>query len=222
MQDKDAVPETPESKSREQKALARLERLRVHVALPLLILVMLTLTSASRKSATYDEPAILTASIHYVRSFDPALNAENPPLLKALWALPTLLIPRVEDPDPPPSLRYSYDLADLTQFSRQYLFRHPDHGAILFAARCMNILLAAMLGVAVYGAACRTWDRRTGLAALWIYALSPNLIAHARLVTPDLGCAGLVFVSTATLAATIRRSTPTRIVVAGLALGPRC
>jgi 4-amino-4-deoxy-L-arabinose transferase-like glycosyltransferase len=62
--------------------------------------------------------------------------------------------------------------------------------------RCVTIAFAIILGAVIYMWASRLYGRGAGLLSLTLYALSPNLIAHSRLITTDVFCAGMMAIST--------------------------
>jgi len=147
-----------------------------------------------RKSATYDEPALLASGTHFLRTFDHRFNAENPPLLKAVYALPTLGL--FSGSSEMHSKRvYSYDMQTAIAHGNRVLFSQPRWRAALFGCRLMVVLTACALAAFFYCVARRIWNRRTAGVLLWLFCLSPNILAHARLFTPDLGCTALFFVT---------------------------
>ena len=110
-------------------------------------------------------------------------------------------------------------MPEQAEFGNAFLYsqRHPR--VLLFCCRCMAVLAGCVLGASVYLTSLRVWDRVTASGLLWIYALSPNLLAHTRLVTPDLGCALFIFLTTVAVACVLKRREPRYVLLAGLALG---
>lgn len=191
-----------------------------HPLLPIAVFILLAVTSMWRKSATYDEPLLLASGAHYLRTFDVSINAENPPLLKALYALPTLAVRKFGTDVPvPDKLPYSYEMPEEFSYGNAVLYSHPHHRLILFACRCMAVAAGTLLALVLFLAASRIWSRETALAVLWVYALSPNLLAHTRLISVDLGCAAAVFGSVLALHDLIRRPNRLRTVIFGGCLG---
>jgi len=92
----------------------------------------------------------------------------NFPLGQLIIALPVKL------------LGYSYNL-----FTEQHLF--------LF--RLPVLLMGLLLGVLVYRFASELYGRNAGLAALFLFALSPNILAHSSLATLDLPITFFIFIS---------------------------
>jgi len=174
----------------------------------------------ARKSATYDEPILLVSGARYLRTLDPALNAENPPLLKALYALPTLASEHFRAAtDIDASLRYSYSMGDEFEFASRVLFADPAHRAVLYACRLLALGLAACLGLLLYTVCRARWDAEVAAAVLWLFALCPNVLAHSQLVTPDLGCTLFVFLAVLCLWRLLQAPGWPRALCFGLALG---
>lgn len=173
-----------------------LGRLLLTPWLPLAVFVVLAGSSTARKSATYDEPILLVSGARYLRTFDPALNAENPPLLKAFYALPTLFSGHYRAAtDIDAGLRYSYSMGSEFEFASRVLFSDPAHRSVLYACRGLAVVLTASLGLVLYAVCRARWNRGVAVAVLWVYGLCPNVLAHGQLITPDVGCALFVFLA---------------------------
>ncbi|MBU0640323.1 MAG: glycosyltransferase family 39 protein [Planctomycetes bacterium] len=104
---------------------------------------------------------------------------------------------------PVAALGYSYEL-----FTEQHL--------LLF--RLPVLLLAAATGVFVYRFAAEVYDRRAGLAAMFLYCLSPNMLAHASLATLDVPIACFVFLTIYALWRCVRRPHWARMLALSVAL----
>ena len=199
----------------------RFWRVLRHPALPLVVFALLAVTSLARKSPTYDEPVLLASGARFLRTGDNGVNAENPPLLKALYALPTLCVPgfRAAPAGIPRDPRFSYDMGAEFAWANAFLRANPRPLALFFVCRLFVVLLAVGLGVVLYRVAAEAWNRAVALWALWGYALSPNILAHARLITPDLGCTAAVFVASVMLYRLLTRGRHRDAVGFGVALG---
>lgn len=92
----------------------------------------------------------------------------NPPLGQLLIALPVKIF------------GLSYDL-----YTEQHLF--------LF--RIVGILMAVLLGELIYRFASALFDASVGTAALFLYAFSPNILAHATLATLDFPVVFFIFLA---------------------------
>lgn len=156
----------------------------IAVALLLLIFVQ-TLGSARLKSPTMDEQNHIARGLAYLRTGSLRLSVEHPPLVNALCALPLLLCPQIKLPLDHPSWQSGAWYA----FADEFLWRAnaADVDCIVFLTRLPVIGLALLLGALVYRWARELGGARAGLVALFLLACDPNILAHARLVTTDLG-----------------------------------
>ena len=86
---------------------------------------------ARTTSQTFDEGAHLVAGVSYWRTGDFRLNAEHPPLLKLLWAIPVVLRSDVAfEPD-----AVAWEQRDHWRLADAFLFDAPgDHFELLLAA----------------------------------------------------------------------------------------
>ncbi len=178
------------------------------------------LLAARMKSATFDEPAHIGAGLSYFRTGDFKLNAQHPPLLKEIGALPLLAIGarwpvpdaiwrQVSDP-PPVWLQWQVG-------SEVLAANGPDR--VLFWSRLPFIGLAAALGACLYLWGRRLFGAGTALAALALYVLDPTIVAHAPLVATDVGFAFFVLLFTALLWHYCEHRTLRRLLWCGAALG---
>ncbi len=159
---------------------------RILVTLAVLALLVvhaaLAVTSMAGKSATFDEMVRLTSGVSYWVTGDYRLDPAEPPLAQMWAALPVLAgdfhFPDLDQP--------AWWISDAESVGRQFFFDvENDIDAILFRSRTMIVLLSVACGALVF-----LWSRRLfgawgGLLSLVLYALSPNMLAHARLVTTE-------------------------------------
>ncbi len=167
------------------------ERFLLNGWLPLVVLVALAAGSAAQKSATFDEPVFLASGGYYLRTGDTRFNAENPPLIKAIYALPTLLWGEGKFSKVPSSVFYSYSMGEGFRQANEMVFNCPQFRLLIFLCRLMPILVTCALGYLLYRLVCPLWGARVGRIVLWGLALSPNMMAHARLTTADMATAFL-------------------------------
>ncbi|HEX6201558.1 MAG TPA: glycosyltransferase family 39 protein, partial [Thermoanaerobaculia bacterium] len=92
-------------------------------------------------------------------------------------------------------------------------------GERLRRARLATLLFGVGLGLVVFAWARRSHGDAAGLMALALAAFSPNLLAHARLVTTDVLAAFGIVLALWTFWRLHRRRSATRLAIAGLALG---
>ncbi len=153
----------------------------------------LSFSSMLGDSAIVDEIAHIPAGYSYLKYGDYRLNPEHPPLIKELAAFPLLFLDLKFPLDKP---AWTQDVNGQWESGWNFLYHignNPDK--ILVASRLPIILLAVGLGFAIYEFCRRRYDTPTALVALILYAFSPDIIAHARFVTTDIGIATFTFLS---------------------------
>jgi hypothetical protein len=176
--------------------------------------VGLAVDSMRQTSATYDEPAHLSAAWTHLKLHDYRLSPDHPPLVQSLAAVPLLFMDVKMDP-----ADEAWAAHAIWRFARHWLYIWNDAGRLLFWGRFAIVLVGAGLVTSIV-----LWTRaRFGpgpaLVALVLAVLSPDLLAHGQLVTTDMGAAATMFLAVVAFDAALRRTTPVRVLVAGLALG---
>ncbi|HEY8370768.1 MAG TPA: phospholipid carrier-dependent glycosyltransferase [Thermodesulfobacteriota bacterium] len=158
--------------------------------LPLLLFAAQGVAFIRANTETYDEAMHLAAGYSYLVTRDFRLEPQNPPLVKAYLALPVLLAYR---PPFAPDPRHWQD-ANAFLIGHAFLYGSPVHAtALITASRLANLLLGVLLAALVGLWAGRLWGRRAALLAMALASLEPNLVAHASLVTTDVGVTLFVF-----------------------------
>jgi hypothetical protein len=162
---------------------------RLILGLCLAVLFLQAYPSLSLKTPTFDEPAHIAAGLSYLKTGDFRINLQHPPLLKEIGALPLALIgvnwPVGEDEwerlsrEPDPFLQW-----DLGQ---QVIYQN-DYERVMFWSRLPFLGLALLLGCLIYAWGRRVVGETAALGALCLYSFDPNIVAHATLVTTDVGC----------------------------------
>jgi hypothetical protein len=164
----------------------------------LLLCFALQVGSARLKAPTYDEQGHIARGYAYVKLGDLHIRIGTPILLNALNALPLLTLPDVRLPVDSPS----WSGTDFHPISERFMWHvNPNADQILFLARLPTTYLTLLLCVFVYRWARELFGPRptstwAGLLALGLCALDPNVIAHGRLATTDLGSAALMYIAT--------------------------
>jgi len=184
------------------------------VALAVVLQAGLAIHAMRGNSATFDEGTHLPAGYTHLALGDHRLNPEQPPLVKLLAAAPLLAVRpqmRVDD--------RAWAEARQWEFGRRFLYRWNDADRLLFLGRLPVVALASCLLVAVFLEARRRFGGGAAAAALGLAALSPEVLAHGALVTTDLAFALFFFLSVGAFVRLLERTTPARLVAAGLATG---
>ena len=159
------------------------------------------------KSLTFDEPSFIGAGYAVARWGDYEVFPQNPPLPQVLAAGAVLLSPSDQDPGPHDGnwhegtspVRLGVALTHLSG-------RRPFSTA--FWARLPNILLGAFLVLLVFGWGRQLFGAVPALLAAALVAFSPNVLAHAKVATADVGCALGMLAAVAAFERTRRRPHP--------------
>jgi hypothetical protein len=181
------------------------------------------LAESHLKSPTSDEPPHIASGLSYVSTGIFRGNPEHPPLLKELSGLSLLAggvrWPRNADTD---ALLHGARKATGLQpeweiGNRLIADNGPDR--VLFWARLPLMLIAMLLGILVYA-----WGRHivgptAAVAAVLVYTLDPSVIAHAFLVTTDVGLAAFTVLLLLALWRYVHEPTTLRLIVCGVSLG---
>src|SRR3989344_6161325 len=184
----------------------------------LLVQFALGISTMVNDSAIADEIAHIPAGYSYVAFSDYRLNPEHPPLLKDLSGLSLLLI----DPAfPKDHISWTKDVNGQWEAGWHFLYHYGnDADLLIFMARLPLLLLAIAFAWFIYFITRRNFGTKPALLALFLFALSPNFLAHSHLVTTDMGIAAFTFLALVTLGTFAARPTRKTLIWAtiGLAL----
>jgi 4-amino-4-deoxy-L-arabinose transferase-like glycosyltransferase len=158
------------------------------IAAVILLIVFLAqvLLASPANSAAFDEEYHFAAGYVYLRTGDPRLSTEHPPLVNVWNALPLLFL------DPKLPLDHAAWQNSMTDdFGDAFLWQaNPDRAVpIVLISRLPIAMLGVLLGAVIFRWATSLFGVKAGLLALTLFAFDPNLIAQARLSTTDLGLA---------------------------------
>jgi len=162
---------------------------RLIAVLLVLLHVALLAWAATRHSPTYDETAHLVAGLSHLDTGRHDLYCVNPPLVRLLAALPVWFSDPVRDWSawrPDPAARSEFAVG------RQFVSANGTESIHLFTiARwaCIPFSLFGALGCYLF--ARDLYGNNAALAALSLWCLSPNILGHAELITPDAAAAAL-------------------------------
>lgn len=161
-------------------------RLSVFAAAIVIALMLLisfqAISSMSQESPTFDEVILLPAGYSYWKTGDYRLDFDSPPLIKLIASVPLLFM------NLPLGTRGfdSWEQANELIFGHGFLY-HQNADRIVFWGRIPIILLSLMLAFFVFKWARELYGLWAGIFALFLYSFEPNILAHSRLVTTDLG-----------------------------------
>lgn len=155
----------------------------------LLAMFAIEVTTSRQESQTIDEAVHLSAGLSYWRTGDFRMNPEHPPLVKMLAALPLVFTKATL-----PLNDISWRNVDQWRFGSKFLYENrlsPD--TLLLLGRLPIMLLSLVLGWFIFRTSRAMFGTAGGFLALGLYAFDPNIIAHSRLVTTDLGFSAMAF-----------------------------
>ena len=182
----------------------------------LVLAFALALTSAVQMSPTMDEQNHIARGAAYLGTGDPRLSIEHPPLINVLSALPVhvLLHPHL------PLDTLWWETAEWYHFADLFLWQaNPNAEQIVFLARLPIVGLGLVLVTLVFRWANARFGPWGGLLAAAFCALDPNVLAHTRLSTTDVGGTCFVFLAGYALWRTMRHPSWLRVLGSGLAFG---
>ena len=187
---------------------------RIILAAGIALFASLAITSIHRMAAIFDEGAQFPAGYSYWVFGDFRMNPEHPPLVKLLASFPLLFMDvTVHENDA------AWRLGQQWNFGKEFLYSWNDGDRLLFFGRLMVVLLGCLLGGAVFWWAARLWGLAGAALSLLLFALSPDILAHGRIVTFDVAITLFFLLTVIAFERLTERVTWRRLLGAGLALG---
>jgi hypothetical protein len=215
----DAPPPEPPRPAAEADPARRRWRIAAAVGALLAVQWALAVSSLVRENATIDEVIHLPAGITYWQTGRFRLYHHNPPLVKLIAAVPVLLSGARTDL----LYRGAYWLAEPPNkagFAHEFAKLNADQYFELFArARLLMPLFATLGGLVVFAWSRRLYGDGGGLLSLALWTFCPNILAHGRLVTTDVGATAIGVGATYLFWRYLHQPTWRRAFAAGLALG---
>lgn len=175
--------------------------------------------SLVRENPTVDEVVHLPAGVTYWQKHTFRLYHHNPPLVKLIAALPVVWANPVMDI---PYQQKSWTAADPSQttFSQTFAYFNTARFFELFQlARMVMPLFSTLGGVVVFLWSRRLYGNGGGLLSLALWCLCPNILAHGRLITSDVGATAIGVAATYVFWLYLRSPSWARAVAAGVLLG---
>ncbi|HHE76478.1 MAG TPA: glycosyltransferase family 39 protein, partial [Candidatus Parcubacteria bacterium] len=138
--------------------------------------------------------------------------------VKDLSAVPLLFFKNIKFPHQAKS--WKDDVNGQWDFGNKFLF-HSGNPAykMIFWARIPMILILILLAFYVFRWARELFGNKTALLALFLVSFSPTLIAHARLVTTDVGAAAGMFIGAYYFIRFLKEPSRKNIILSGIAFG---
>jgi hypothetical protein len=172
---------------------------------------------STRKSPAFDETGDIAAGLSYIQTAHVRANLQHPPLMKSM-AGATLWLAGMRLPDSPPMRRMLAGRGGERAVGSEFLASAGVDRALLLA-RLPSLLCSTLLGALLF-----LWGRElagdaAGLAALFIYVLDPNMMAHGYLATMDMGLAVFAMLFFYSLWRYVQAPDTRRLIFCGIAMG---
>lgn len=181
---------------------------------------ILAFTSAWVKSPTIDEYTYISTGYLYVKTGEFRLDRTHPPLIRLLIGLPLQLLDikqpalRMDEWDDPISYELGYVIG-----SDMLLLQRNNIQQILIFSRLPVMLLSCLLAWLLFYWGRELYGASGGLVVLFLYCFSPNILAHARLATLDLGASFFIVLALFSVYLYIKSPNLLRLCISGIALG---
>ncbi len=167
--------------------MEKIKKYANYIAVSVLALMFfLSIGSMKEDSAIRDEMPHVVAGYSYLTKFDYRLNPEHPPLVKQLSALPLLFLD-LNFPTEDPGWRDHVN--DQWSLGNTFLYHSGnDADQMIFWGRIPIVLLMIITGWIIFKWTSEIFKSKlAGLLSLILFAVSPNIIAHGRFITTDMG-----------------------------------
>ena len=203
-----------------------MEKLRTQptswLLVPFIVLFFyLAVSSMVDDSPTMDEQNHIGRGIAFVKTGDPRLSLEHPPLANALSALPLLTMQDLQVPFDHPSWDLQPPDVYWYVFADQLMWQlGNDVTQIMFLSRLPVVFLTLGLALVGFHFAKQLW--RAQVAAYFAFLcilFDPNVLAHGRYVTTDLGGTLFIFLATFLLWRMWKRPSFSKWLLAGIGMG---
>ncbi|MXM68888.1 phospholipid carrier-dependent glycosyltransferase [Streptomyces sp. HUCO-GS316] len=206
--DRDTGPDLPSARSAGTSRRRWLVPLFVVLLLAQMAFAMVS--TAVQQTPTIDEPVYVGTAADYLHEHSVRYNPEHPPLGKLVIAVGVAVA------DPQVDAAFT---GDQGQLGRHLLYESGnDPWRLMLWARLPVIALTLLFGLVVFAFARDLAGPAAGVAALALYAFSPDVVAHGSLATLDVPAAGFLLTSV-WLLWRARRRPRLYVPLAGVALG---
>jgi len=142
------------------------------------------------------------------------MDRESPPLIKCLPAITAIITkPQID-------VKSFKNEPNAWSFGYNFLYRNWEgYKEIFLYGRFTIIILGCLLGWLLYRFGSELYGRKGGLLVLFLYVFNPNIIAHSRLTTIDIGASCMIFLCVYSLWRHLKRRDSSSAVLTGVVLG---
>lgn len=199
-------------------------KVKLILSILLVIFVLQAVCSMRLKSPTWDETNYFGLGYYILkyRQWDVPASTLHPPLSYYLNSFTYLFYAADESAwDLPPSLKcpecsnFSNPTAGLKLLTDS---RYPKD-RVLFWSRITTVFIALILGFFLWKWTNGIYGSLSALCALFLFSFSPNILAHSRLITPDLALTCFNFISVYYLWKVVKENKWSGIILCSITLG---
>lgn len=189
----------------------------VAAGLLLAIFVLQGLYAGSLKSPTFDETGDIAAGLSYIQHLDVRANLQHPPLMKHLAGV-ALWLAGMRLGDTAATSQMLTGRGGERTAGSEFLARTGVERALAIA-RLPFLLCTALLGLLLFLWARELAGPLAAAAALLLYTLDPNVMAHGYLAIMDMGLAAFAMLFLFALWKYIQAPDTRRLIWCGAAMG---
>lgn len=162
------------------------------------LFAIMATTSIREKSLTADELTHIASGYYMLSTGDLSLHSGHPVFVQLLMTLPLLTMDLALPPHNTPFFKPGeYTTLENWKYGYDFLYKTNRDKAdqIIFSSRLVVVLLSLILAFYIFVWAKELYGERAGFFALFLYVFSPNILAHSRLTTMEMGITTLTFVA---------------------------
>lgn len=193
----------------------------VLVVFMLLVFTLRCYASITAKSFVIDEPTFITSGYYMLQTGDYTLHAAHPISLQMLLAAPLLGMPLELPTHTTPFFQPgAYTDLDGWRYGVAFMSHNANQvNQIILYTRFVSVFLSLVLALFIYTWSSKQYGRFAGLATLFLYTFSPNILAHSSLATLDIGFALVTSLTIYYYSKLIQHPTGKHLLLAGVFLG---
>ena len=192
-------------------------KINILAAILLLVFTILAVSGLQHNSVTCDEMAHhIPVGYVLLTKWDFKMDTSQPPLPRYIVALPLKLFMKLNMPDD----KNEWRRPDRSSFGRDFFYKYnKDQLKMVLFARIPVILIGILCGLLLFKWASSLYGDKAGLLGLFLYCLSPNILAHSALATTDMVVAFFMTLSVYTFWLFLCGPSSKRTLIAGACLG---
>jgi Dolichyl-phosphate-mannose-protein mannosyltransferase len=179
-------------------------------------------TSMRDKSLTADELTHIVSGYYMLSTGDLSLHSGHPIFVQLLITLPLLTMDLKLPPHNTPFFKPGgYTTLENWKYGYDFLYKanRDKVDQIIFSSRLMVVLLSIILAIYIFVWAKELNGEKAGFFALFLYVFSPNILAHSRLATLEMGITAFTFIAVYYFRKLMFKPRVSHLILAGTFLG---